>query len=190
MVQYGLFVCCDWSDGWSVVGLQTGLFIIRSVEPSGRLAIQPTTDWQANHPSIYLIANQLTYDQWSVLEFPATGVRRIPVFVPLVGCSGASWPMPASRWSSFGRISSTLSRGYTLLAYPQIDMGTLPRGLQRFCDLVKERLISVSYIYIYSLGVCVWLALPCHVSVHILHSNIFSCCIQLTVLPIPLLVMG
>ena len=44
-----LLLSVDWSDGWSVlVGLPAGLFVIRSVgrsvEPSGRLAIQPITD--------------------------------------------------------------------------------------------------------------------------------------------------
>ena len=67
--------------------------------------IQPITDWPANHPSIYLR---------SVPEFPESKVRRLPVFVWLFGCGGATWPMLVNRWPSLECISSSLSRGYTI----------------------------------------------------------------------------
>ena len=117
----GWLVCSllsvDWSDGWSVVGLPAGLFLIRSVgrwvKLSGRLAIQPITDC----PSIrlYLIANQSIKERSFVQVTSAcisgirTGVRCISVFVWAVGCGGGTWPMSASHWLSLGRISSRLS---------------------------------------------------------------------------------
>ena len=90
--------------------------------------IQPITVWPANHPSIYLIANQPTKDCTfisacirSVLEFPESGVWRLPVFVRLVGCGGATWPMLASSWPSLERISSSFSRGYTIPRSPILE---------------------------------------------------------------------
>ena len=122
-----------WLAGWFVCYL-----VCRSVEPSGWLAISnlsPTDHWPANHPSIYLT---------SVLEFLESGVRRLLIFVRLVGCGGVTWPMFASRWPSLERISTSFSRGYTIPPWSLI------------LGLIWERSKRG-----------VRLALPCHVSVHI-----------------------
>ena len=157
----GWFVCLlsvVWSDSGLVVGgWLAGWFVCypvcRLVKPSVRLAIQPITDWPANHPSIYLIANQPTKDCSfiracirSVLEFPVSGVRRLPVLVRLVGCGGATWPMPTSLWPSLGSISSSLSRGIpSSISYPRIDLGTLNTGCMT-CFAMPCIIVSV-HIY-------------------------------------------
>ena len=105
-----LLLSVDWSDRWSVVALPAGLFVIRP-------ACYPTYRRLTIHPSIHPSISGI-----------GTAVWRISVFVWPVGCGGATWLMPASRWSSLGRISYSLSAEYTLLAYPLIDLGTLPKG--------------------------------------------------------------
>ena len=106
------------------------------IRPAGY--VQLITVWTANHPSIYLIAKQPTrYCTFiiacirSVLEFPKSEVWRLLVFVRLIGCGGATWPMLASRWSSLERISSSFSMGYTIPPWSFIlglDLGTLKKG--------------------------------------------------------------
>ena len=140
--------------------------VCRSVEPSGWLAIPPTTDSPATHTFIYSTADQPTKDGSFIiisdhcLNFRYQG-PMFPRFHP-VGCGGTAWPMPASHWSSLRSVSSSLYGGYIpsrLDGHSRIDLGTLSKS--------------------------VWFALPCHVSV-----PIFSCYIQLTMLPDQLLVMG
>ena len=68
------FMVGGWLAGWIVC-----YPVCRSVEPSGRLAISNLSP--TDQPTIYLR---------SVLEFPESKVRRLPVFVRLVGCGGAT----------------------------------------------------------------------------------------------------
>ena len=105
-----LLLSVDWSDGWSVVGLPAGLFLIRSVGrsvgwsnyPVGLLSNLSPTD----HPSVYIWSltnrpkNVLVQVISACISGIGTGVRRISVFVWPVGCGGGTWPMSASRWSS------------------------------------------------------------------------------------------
>ena len=144
----GLFAGIGRLVGFMVGGWLAGWFVCypvcRLVKPSGRLAISNLSpfDQPTIHPwdgsSIYLIANQPTKDCTSisaciksVLEFPESGVWRLPVFARLVGCGGATWPMLASRWPSLERISSRPLKGVyhpSLIAYPRIDLRTLKKG--------------------------------------------------------------
>ena len=132
-----LLLSVDWSDKWSVHGWLAGWFVCypvcRSVGRTIRPACYPTYHWLTGHPSIYLIANQptknrsFTSDQCLHFRYRDWG-STYPDFVRPVGCGGATWAMPASRWSNLGRISSSFSAGYTLLVYPRIDLGRLPKG--------------------------------------------------------------
>ena len=136
----GLFVAIGRLVGFMVGGWLAGWFVCypvwRSVEPSGRLAIQPITDWPANHPSIYLIANQPTKDCSfisacirSVLEFPVWGfdvsyfssgwLAAVELHDPCLQVSGQVWGV-FHLASQVGIPSS--------ITYPWIDLGTLNKG--------------------------------------------------------------
>ena len=112
----------DWKYGWS---MPVGLFVIssvgRSVEPSDWLAISyhpPTIHLSDRWPTIQ---NQFFYKR-SVLEISVSVVPLIPVSVRPFGCGGAAWPMPVSRWSSVGSVSSL---GYTP---PRLDEHSLDKS--------------------------------------------------------------
>ena len=114
-----------------------------SDETSGRLIIQPITDWPAIHP--FFGSDQCLY-----FRYRNWGSTYSQPTVRTVGCGGVTYAMPASLWSSLGRISSRLSGGIPL-AYPRIDLGTLPKGCLT-CFAVPG--ISIHSIYshiVYSL---------------------------------------
>ena len=134
-------------DGWSVfrviAGRMVGLFanlLIRSMDDqcqlifllsgllSGR-SVKPS-DWLAisNYPPTIHLSDRLPtiqshfFYKRSVLEFHISRVWLIPVSLRLFGCGGAAWPMPESRWSSVGSVSSL---GYTS---PRLEEHSLDRS--------------------------------------------------------------
>ena len=124
------------SDGWSVASRLVCYLICRSVEPYGRLAIQPPNDWPSKHSSDRWPTNQIQFFyKRAMLEFLVSVVRHIPVFVPLVGCGGDAWPMPARHWSILGSVLASLCGGY---APPRFDEQSLDRygNTLEVCDLL------------------------------------------------------
>ena len=176
---YGLSVVgfiASRSDGWFVcyrsfgriygrwlacrlVCLLSGLSVGWTIRPT---CYQPITDWPTIHPYIWSLTNRPKTVLLSVLasdqclNFSVSGVRRLPVLVQLVGCGGATDPCLQVSGQVWGVFHLASQGGIpSSIAYPQIDLGTLNKG-------------------------CVTcFAMPC------ISTYIFSCCIQLPVLPIP-----
>ena len=151
----GLFAGIGRLVGFMVGGWLAGWFVCypvcRLVESSGRPAcyIQPITVWPANHPSIYLIANQLTKDCTfisayirSVLEFPESGFWRLPFlfgWLVAVGLPDPCLQVAGQVWSVFhlasqGGIPSLLDR---------LSSDRSGNAQKRVCDLLCHAL----YIY-------------------------------------------
>ena len=116
-----------------------------SVKPSGCLANQQTTVC----PAIYLSAEQPVNNSSSTLVISVwisgIGDSTYPRLVRAVGCGGAAWLMLANRWSSFGRILSSLFVRYMPLLIsietPRIDLRT--PSVDLLCHVMYQ------YLYFY-----------------------------------------
>ena len=108
-----LLLSVDWSDGWSVVVLPAGLFLIRSVgrsvKLSGQLAIQPITDC----PSIrlYLIANQSTKERFFCTSDQCLHFRYQNWCSTYFCCCLSSW----LRWGNLTHVCKSLVKFGTYL---------------------------------------------------------------------------
>ena len=162
-----LLLSVVWSDLWSVVvGLPAGLFAIRSVgrlnHPAGLLSNLSPTDRPTIHPYIWSLTNRPKTVLLSVLasdqclNFRYRGFDVSPFSSGWLAAVGLPDPCLQVSGQVWGVFHLASQGGIpSSIAYPRIDLGTLNKG-------------------------CVTcFVMPC------ISTYIFSCCIQLPVLPIP-----
>ena len=117
----GWFVCwsvdCGRMDGqWLVASRFVCYLVCRSVEPSGRLAIQPTTEWLAIQASIWPLTNQPNTVLLKAINVWISGIRgsTYPRFRP------AGW----LRWCCLTHACTSLVGLYRIINLP--DTGYQP----------------------------------------------------------------
>ena len=114
-------VDCGRMDGqWLVASRFVCYLVCQSVEPSGRLAIQPTTEWLAIQASIRPLTNQPNTVLLQAINAWISGIRgsTYPRFRSAGWLRWCCLTHACMHWSILGSVLSSLSGGY---APPRFD---------------------------------------------------------------------